>query len=317
MTAILWAFDVVLALSLVALAAGVLGTASLFRSIVLFIVFGLTMSIAWARLDAVDLGLVEASVGAGLTGALLLNALGYMRSQADFTPEPSRGAAVSLALALAAGAAGLAIGAAVWAWPDAFAGLGERVDTRLAESGAENPVTAVLLNFRAYDTLLEIGVLVVAVVAVWALSPMHGRVLDADPPGPVLAGFVHVLVPVVLLVAGYLLWIGTDAPGGAFQAGAVLAVAGVLLLITGRVAPPQLQAIVERGAVVLGLVAFLAVGVAVMATNRAFLELPDAWAKALILLLESLLTISIAIVLVILFAGGRIDAAPSPENEAP
>ena len=317
MTAILWAFDVVLAVTLVALAAGVLATASLFRSIVLFIVFGLTMTIAWARLDAVDLGLVEAAVGAGLTGALLLNTLGHMRSQADFTPEPSRGPVGRLALALAAGTAGLAIGAAVWAWPDAFAGLGDRVDAQLVKSGAENPVTAVLLNFRAYDTLLEIGVLVVAVVAVWALSPMRGRVLDADPPGPVLAGFIHLLVPVVVLVAGYLLWIGTDAPGGAFQAGAVLAAAGVLLLITGRVAPPQLQAIVERGAVVLGLVSFLAVGVAVMAGGHAFLELPDAWAKALILLLESLLTISIAIVLVVLFAGGRIDMASAPENEAP
>jgi multisubunit Na+/H+ antiporter MnhB subunit len=32
-------------------------------------------------------------------------------------------------------------------------------------------VTAVLLNFRGYDTLLEIAVLTVALVGVWALGP--------------------------------------------------------------------------------------------------------------------------------------------------
>lgn len=315
MSAILQAFDVVLALALVALALGAIGAASLFRSIVLFIIFGLTMGIAWARLDAVDLGLVEAAIGAGLTGALFLNTLGHMRSQAEFTPEASRGLAVRVPLVVAAGAAGVAIGAAVWDWPEMFAGLGPRVDEALARSGAANPVTAVLLNFRAYDTLLEIGVLVIAVVAVWALPPMRGRAFDTEPPGAVLEGFVHVLVPFAGLVAGYLLWIGTDAPGGAFQAGAVLAAAGVLVLITGRVRPPTLEAMVERGAVALGLVAFLALGVAVMAGRHAFLELPEAWAKGLILLLESLLTVSIAVVLVVLFAGGRT-AERVPGDEA-
>jgi uncharacterized MnhB-related membrane protein len=39
---------------------------------VLFIAFGLTMALAWARLTAPDLALAEAAVGAGLTGVLLV-----------------------------------------------------------------------------------------------------------------------------------------------------------------------------------------------------------------------------------------------------
>jgi uncharacterized MnhB-related membrane protein len=45
---------------------------------VLFIIFGLLMSLAWARLAAPDIGLAEAAIGAGLTGALLLDAYGVL-----------------------------------------------------------------------------------------------------------------------------------------------------------------------------------------------------------------------------------------------
>lgn len=49
---------------------------NLFRGVVLFIVFGLFMAIAWVRLRAPDLALTEALIGTGLTGALLLNGVG-------------------------------------------------------------------------------------------------------------------------------------------------------------------------------------------------------------------------------------------------
>ena len=39
----------------------------------------LLMSLAWARLAAPDIGLAEAAIGAGLTGALLLDAYGVLR----------------------------------------------------------------------------------------------------------------------------------------------------------------------------------------------------------------------------------------------
>jgi hypothetical protein len=45
----------------------------------MFIVFGLLMTLAWARLQAPDIALAEAAIGAGLTGALLLDALGALR----------------------------------------------------------------------------------------------------------------------------------------------------------------------------------------------------------------------------------------------
>jgi hypothetical protein len=45
---------------------------------------GLLMALAWARLEAPDIALAEAAIGAGLTGALLLDAVGQMaRSSTD------------------------------------------------------------------------------------------------------------------------------------------------------------------------------------------------------------------------------------------
>ncbi len=75
MSNLLWTFDIVLCGSLVWLAWQTLATADLFKATVLFIIFGLIMALAWARLDAPDIALAETAIGAGLTGALLLSGL--------------------------------------------------------------------------------------------------------------------------------------------------------------------------------------------------------------------------------------------------
>ncbi|MDP3438312.1 MAG: DUF4040 domain-containing protein [Azonexus sp.] len=75
------AFDLLLALGLLWTAWRTLMTPILDRAVVVFIAFGLLMALAWARLQAPDIGLAEAAIGAGLTGALLLDALGSLRQQ--------------------------------------------------------------------------------------------------------------------------------------------------------------------------------------------------------------------------------------------
>lgn len=81
-------FDTVLGLALLWLAWRVLASPDLFRAIVLFIAFGLLMALAWVRLDAPDVALAEAAIGAGLTGALLLAALARLeQSNETLTPR--------------------------------------------------------------------------------------------------------------------------------------------------------------------------------------------------------------------------------------
>lgn len=71
--------DALLGLTLIATAAMALASGSLFRAVVMFIVFGLLMALAWVRLEAPDIALAEAAIGAGLTGVLLLDTIGYLR----------------------------------------------------------------------------------------------------------------------------------------------------------------------------------------------------------------------------------------------
>ncbi|TQV85120.1 hypothetical protein FKG94_02715 [Exilibacterium tricleocarpae] len=202
----------------------------------------------------------------------------------------------------------LALIAAVVVSGPAAPGLQAAVAAALPHSGVENPVTAVLLNFRSYDTLLEIAVLFVVAVATLplrrAVAPQRTEAVAVEP---VLAALVKLLVPLVVLTGGYLLWVGAYAPGGAFQAGALLAGAGVLLSLAGGF---SLAALPARPLLVVGLVVFTAVAAAVGAITGAFLQYPVAAAGVLILVIEAAATVSIAATLLLLY-GNLAEPVPS------
>ena len=206
-----------------------------------------------------------------------------------------------LVVLLSATAAGL--GYAVLTLPSQTPGLGQWVAENLDSSGVSNPVTAVLLNFRSYDTLLEMGVLLLALLGVWSLGGIQKK--RELSPGPVLDMLSRLLVPLLVLVAGYLLWVGAHAPGGAFQAGAVLAAAGVLLLLAGWRLGARCAGLPLRVALVLGLGMFVVVGTALILVGGRLLEFPPSFAAALILLIEVAATLSIGVTLVALFLGDR------------
>ena len=89
-----WTFDILLGLGLLWLAWRALTSPDLFKAIVLFITFGLLMALAWVRLDAPDIALAEAGIGAGLTGALLLAAFAKLRTvekNQDIAGQPKKG----------------------------------------------------------------------------------------------------------------------------------------------------------------------------------------------------------------------------------
>ncbi|MEE4263175.1 MAG: hydrogen gas-evolving membrane-bound hydrogenase subunit E [Desulfobacteraceae bacterium] len=196
------------------------------------------------------------------------------------------------------------LGWTVWTLPPFSDRMHNLVAAHLSISGVENPVTAVLLNFRGYDTLLEIGVLLLAAVGVLSLAPTS--VLPAETAPTQIQILLLRLLPFIVIVGGYLLWIGKYAPGGAFQAGAVLAAGGVLL-VTSAV---RLNHIVIRSTPIglsIGLLTFLAVALATMIAGRNFLQYPLPWASTLILVIEAAATISIAVILTILFMGRKTD----------
>lgn len=83
MTSLAFTFDLLLICTLLALAWKILSARDLFKAVVLFIAFGLLMSLAWVRLRAPDIALAEAAIGTGLTGVLLLDAVGHLGVEED------------------------------------------------------------------------------------------------------------------------------------------------------------------------------------------------------------------------------------------
>lgn len=201
--------------------------------------------------------------------------------------------------------AGLAL--AVLSLPTEAPGLSERVGAAMGGTGVGSPVTAVLLDFRGYDTLLEMVVLLLALAAVWSLA-------EGSPPadrraGTMLDRLTRLYAPLMLMVAGYLLWAGGDAPGGAFQAGAVLGAAGVVLTLTGWRLRGVLTGWPLRLTLVAGVAVFIAVGLAGIAFGSVWLDYPPRWAGGLILLIEAAASLSIGATLAALFLGGRPEAS--------
>ncbi|MDP1526307.1 MAG: MnhB domain-containing protein [Rhodocyclaceae bacterium] len=173
------------------------------------------------------------------------------------------------------------------------------VTNNMASSGVEHPVTAVLLNFRGYDTLLEIAVLLLALIVILAV----GIDTASDQPrtvNPILQTLARVAAPLVIVVAVYLLWAGAFRPGGAFQAGAVLAAAAVLLHLTGLLPSWQVPTRTLRWGLTAGFLIFLAVAAGLL-SQGALLHYPPAQAGMLILLIEAGLTISLGLILAGLF----------------
>lgn len=76
-------FDALLAALITSLGWGALTAATLHRAILLYVAFGLSMGLAWTRLDAADVALAEIVVGTGLTGALLLAGAGTIGRSGD------------------------------------------------------------------------------------------------------------------------------------------------------------------------------------------------------------------------------------------
>src|SRR4029450_6518718 len=125
----------------------------------------------------------------------------------------------------------------------------------LAMTGLGNAVTAVLMVYRALDTLLAKVVLLLALVGVWSLGadrnwgdrPVFESRKDSDGP---LIFLARVLIPLGVMVGIYLFWVGADDPGSAFAGGAMISAMALLGFFAGACAVPRVDGVWLRIALV-------------------------------------------------------------------
>lgn len=300
--------DALLALLLTALALRIVAVRDAFPAALAFIVYGLLLTLAWMQLRGADVALTEAAIGGGLTGALLIAAVSRLRgSESALHAERPGAAAKGLAMAVSA-AVTLALALCVLALPDPAPSLAGSVADNIASTGVGNPITAVLLSFRAMDTLLEAIVLLFALIGVWSMTPNRfwngrpGLRQSADPDG-ILAYMARVLPPLGLVIGVYIFWAGADYPGGKFQGATILAAMWLLVMMAGLADAPAIDRLPLRMALVLGPLVFIGIGFAGVFWAGAFLAYPQGLAKALILAIEFALMPTLTLVLGLLLLG--------------
>ncbi len=290
-----------------------------FLAVAGFVVYGLLLSLLWVRLAGIDVALTEAAIGGGLTGALLLGAVGRLRGTEAAAWSERGGAGVrAVALVLSLGVS-TALVLCVLVLPEPAPTLAPQVLQNLPATGVANPITGVLLAFRALDTLLEAIVLVIALIGVWSMAPDRlwggrpGPRYSADPDG-VLAYLARVLPPIGIVVGIYLFWAGADHPGGKFQAATILAAMWMLVQMAGLTDAPRIDQRWLRAGIVIGPLVFVAVGLLGAWTAGAFLGYPEALAKPMIVAIEVALLPTLVLVLALLLNGAPargVDNVPS------
>jgi multisubunit Na+/H+ antiporter MnhB subunit len=273
-----------------------------------FVAYGLLLAVVWVRLAAPDVALTEAAIGSGVTGGLMLGASTRLRRTDTPAARGEPGAILRLAVAVLCVLVSAGLAAIVLLFPEPVPTLAPQAAANLTVTGLGNPVTAVLMAYRAIDTLLETVVLLLALVGIWSLAPdgvwggFPGPRYQADPEG-VLTFVAQLLVPVGVLVGIYIFWVGSVAPGGEFQGATILAAMWILTMMAGQVDAPPVSQRWLRLLLIAGPAVFFAIGLAGFAMTGAFLGYPVDYAKVLIVMIEVPVTLSIAATLALLVAG--------------
>ena len=232
------------------------------------------------------------------TVTIVMFVLVLRRLPAKFSERPirsSRRGRVAIGVAVGAVTAGMAYVAA---------GARQAVpisvgfpDEAVSYGGGKNVVNVTLVDIRAWDTMGEIAVLVVAATGVASLIFRHARDLgrrgDIPGDGPteynrprwlttgatarsqsvILQVITRLLFHAIVLFSIYLLFSGHNAPGGGFAAGLVAGLALAVRYLAGGRTELNGAAPVDAG-VVLGAGLFVAVGtgVAAMLLGGEFLQ---------------------------------------------
>jgi len=269
---------------LVITAVAIVRTEDLFVAVMLTSIFSLLMAANFFILDAADVALTEAAVGAGVTTVIFLSALA-LAGDREMPRQGGRKVALGTVGVLA-----LLIIYATFDKPrlgDPDAPVHQHVAPWYLEKTPEyidipNVVTAILSSFRGYDTLGEVFVVFAACIGVLfilGVKPPENAVLRSDLSSglrhhliPQVVG--RLLVPFIVLFGLYVQFHGEYGPGGGFQAGAIVAT-GVILYALLEGEAEALRAVprhVLLGMVIGGALLYGAVGVVCMFMGGAFLD---------------------------------------------
>ncbi len=103
------------------------------------------------------------------------------------------------------------------------------------KTGSVNIVTAIVVNFRGFDTLGEVTVLFLAATGLGALLyDKRGERHPRTPASPVVQIGARILFPLIVLLGAYVFVHGHLTPGGGFPGGVIIATGFLLMYMAYR-----------------------------------------------------------------------------------
>ncbi len=193
--------DVILLLILIATAVLSLIVRDLLAAVALLSIYSLFTALLFTGLQALDVALVEAALGAGLTGVLLIAAILLTTRRAEQRPHPRARVLIPVVVA---GFVGLMLYAST-GLPDrgdpaapAQQGVSRAyLEGSLPQTRTPNVVTAILADYRSMDTLGETLVILTAALSATLILARRfdhpevdstpesgGAATGPDPEGP-------------------------------------------------------------------------------------------------------------------------------------
>ena len=145
-----------------------------------------------------------------------------------------------------------------------------------------NMVTAVLADYRGFDTMFETVVVFIAGIAVLAILKGSGRrrgvnrkdhEVEAEPD-LIVTNTVRLVVPIIQIFAFYVLAHGHVSPGGGFQGGVVMGASFILLALAWDLDFALLRVSQSKCIIIaaLGIVIYAGIGFLSMLLGGEFLD---------------------------------------------
>jgi multicomponent Na+:H+ antiporter subunit B len=158
----------------------------------------------------------------------------------------------------------------------------------IADTGVDtevpNMVTAVLADYRGFDTMFETVVIFIAGIAIIAILRRTGSDADDPPreresdvatePDLIVTNTVRLLVPVIQLFAFYVLAHGHVSPGGGFQGGVIMGASFILVALAWDLPKAMDRLSVDRAVILagVGILIYAGIGLFSMLLGGEFLD---------------------------------------------
>ena len=170
-----------------------------------------------------------------------------------------------------------------WGSPSAPASASPLSSHFISNTGVDtevpNMVTAVLADYRGFDTMFETVVVFIAGMAVLAILKKSSRrnsnkIKFNAEPDIIVTNTVRLLIPVIQIFAFYVLAHGHVSPGGGFQGGVVMGASFIMIALSWDLEEALARFPMDRCFMVagLGIILYAGIGLLSMFLGGEFLD---------------------------------------------